>query len=135
MGLGVKPAQAYALRVALAEAGHVVVPCQNGKPVLDLEKIPSEGTIRSWAIRFPEATETGIWSPKTRSVTLVTKVPGTRNQQFKEAKRRAAGSLPRAEWLEKHRTPPWEGSGMSRASFYRARKRETGAAGGGGDSC
>jgi hypothetical protein len=134
-----KPGEAYALRMRLAAAGHVPVPCREGKPALELESIPSEGFIRSWAIRYPDADQTGIWNRKTRSVVLVDRVPATpaereraANQRRKEAKRRAAGALPRAEWLAAHSKPPWEGSGKSRASFYRARRREKGAAGDGG---
>jgi hypothetical protein len=135
----VKAGQTYALRMALATAGYVPIPCRDGKPVLVLQDMPSEGFIRSWAITHPDADQTGVWNRLHRSVEIVDRVPETAaereraaNQQRKEAKRRAAGALPRAEWLAAHSKPPWEGSGMSRASFYRARKREKGAAGGGG---
>ena len=123
-----KPGEAYALRMAFAAAGYVPIPCRDGKPVLVLHSAPTEGVIRSWAINHPEADQTGIWNPQSRSVMIVDRVPETlgeiaarqkaqrlaereaargprqereraANQRRKEAKRRAAGAIPREEWL------------------------------------
>ena len=147
-----KPGEAYALRMRLAAAGHVPVPCRDGRPVLELHSVPTEGAIRSWAINHPEADQTGIWNPQARSVMIVDRVPETlgeiaarqkaqrlaereaargprqereraANQRRKEAKRRAAGAIPRAEWLASHSERPWARSGMSKSAWYRAKKR------------
>ena len=72
-----KPGEAYALRMRLAAAGHVPVPCRDGKPVLALHSAPTEGVIRSWAINHPEADQTGIWNPQARDVMIVDRVPET----------------------------------------------------------
>jgi hypothetical protein len=91
--------QAYLLRMALVAAGHIPVPCRDGKPVFIPPGMPSEPAVRSWAILYERATETGILDPATKLVTLVTKVP-TANQRRKEAERRARGVAPRSTWLE-----------------------------------
>ena len=96
--------QAYLLRMALVAAGHIPVPCRDGKPVFIPPGMPSEPAVRSWATLHERATETGILD--LRAVTLVTKVP-TANQRRKEAERRARGTMPRSEWLRAHRAKPW----------------------------
>jgi hypothetical protein len=148
-----KPGEAYALRMRLAEAGHVPLPCRDGKPVLLLHNAPTEGAIRSWAINHSEADQTGIWNPQFGDVMIMDRVPETpgevaarqkaqrlaereaarrsgqereraANQRRKETRRRAAGAIPRAEWLANHSERPWARSGMSKSAWYRARKRD-----------
>ena len=102
-----------------------------------------KGMVKSVSRRL----QTGIDDRRTGEVTIVTEVPPgpvqiaaqrlsvrqararTKNQQRKEAKRRAEGAIPRSEWLAAHRSPPWAGSGMSKSAFYRARKAGKGVAG------
>ena len=55
-----KPAEAYSLRMALLNAGHIPVPCRDRKPVMILQSAPSEGCVRSWATLHEHATDTGI---------------------------------------------------------------------------
>lgn len=47
-----------------------------------------------------------------------------RNRLTKEAKRREAGAVPRAQYLQavKRKADPWQACGMSRAAWYRAGK-------------
>ena len=123
-----KPVEAYILRMALVNAGHIPVPCRDGKPVFVPPGMPSESAVRTWATLHERATETGILDPITRRVTLVTKVP-TANQLQKEAKRRSQGVMPRTEWLKAHSAKPWVRAGVSRATWYRQQHEcETGVA-------
>lgn len=133
-----KPVEAYILRMALVNAGHIPVPCRDGKPVYIPHSMPSEPAVRSWATLHENAYETGIVDLQTHSVTLVTEVPTgslvtempTANQRRKEAKRRSQGVMPRTEWLKAHGAQPWVGAGVSRATWYRQQqKRETGVTG------
>ena len=55
-----KPAEAYSLRMALLNAGHIPVPCRDRKSVMILQSAPSEGAVRSWATAYPDADQTGI---------------------------------------------------------------------------
>ena len=88
-----KPVEAYILRMALVNAGHIPVPCRDGKPVYIPPSMPSEPAVRSWATLHENAYETGILDLQTQSVTMVTEVPTgslvtempTANQRRKEA--------------------------------------------------
>ena len=86
-----KPVEAYILRMALVNAGHIPVPCRDGKPVFVPAGMPSESAVRTWATLHERATETGILDPITRRVTLVTKVP-TANQLTKRGEAALTGS-------------------------------------------
>ena len=133
------PGEIYSLRMRLVAAGYTPIPCQDGRPVPTLQGIPSEGQIRSWATLHPDATETGILEggrvvliddvQKTQAEKLAQQIAErdarrtqahirqrVRNQQRKEANRRAEGALPRSEWLKAHaigRARPWAAAGMS----------------------
>lgn len=55
-----KVGEIYSLRMALLNAGHIPVPCWDGKPVMILRSPPTEGYVRSWANAHPDADQTGI---------------------------------------------------------------------------
>jgi hypothetical protein len=47
------------------------------------------------------------------------------SRRWMAQKRRAQGVvMPRAEWLRAHARRPWDGSGLSKSSFYRNRARK-----------
>ena len=55
-----KPVEAFLLRMSLANAGFIPVPCRAGVPAVIPGTAPSEAGIRSWATLHERATETGI---------------------------------------------------------------------------
>jgi hypothetical protein len=113
--------EAYRLRMALIAAGHIPVPCREGRPVHVPNTIPSESAVRGWANLYDGADQTGIY--RNGNVTIVEAVPPSASQKRRD-KRRAAGMMQRSEWLELHKDPPWAGSGKSKSAWYRAKKRE-----------
>ena len=124
----------YRFRLALLNAGLVPVPLYlDGRPAVIPSSHPSEAGVRSWATLYERATQTGVLQDG--RITVVTEIPEsrqvrerTKNQQRKEAKRRAEGRMVRSEWLKAHSAPPWAESGMSKSAWYRARKAGKGAA-------
>ena len=70
----------------------------------DVQKTPAEKLAQQIAERDARRTQAHIRQR-------------VRNQQRKEANRRAEGALPRSEWLKAHaigRARPWAAAGMSR---------------------
>jgi hypothetical protein len=51
-----------------------------------------------------------------------------RENAVRQAKRRSEGMMPREQWLERHKTPPWAGTGLSKSAFYRRQKSGKGVA-------
>ena len=150
--------QAYQLRVALLERGFIPIPCRDGVAAFTFRggTPPTEGAVRSWAGLYPNHSETGIW--KAGHVILVTEVPPTEaelharteaaaasallnkrtvaratDRQRKASKRRLNGVQERSQWLGAHtlgRSKPWLEAGISRASWFRRRRVETGVSDG-----
>ena len=66
--------ECYRLNMQLMAAEYVPAPCRNGKPILRVSGMPTEGEVRRWSGELG-VTETGIVDLATGRVTLVIKVP------------------------------------------------------------